>query len=150
MIPSSVTKPSLDYLLYTFSSEVRNGLINCELTAGLDKLKALTPEARWLITSGGDQQELRDVFALRGLDTLFNGGIYGSPDTKEEILSRELSGNSPWRPGLYIGDSMYDHLAASNADLDFIFASKWTEFQEWQDYCHKHSIISIESLSELL
>ncbi|UQB43268.1 hypothetical protein JX580_05170 [Thiomicrospira microaerophila] len=41
-----------------------------------------TPRANWLIVSGGDQQELRGVFAARDLAKYFEGGIFGSPETK--------------------------------------------------------------------
>ena len=47
------------------------------------------PDTCWLVASGGDQAELHDVFEKRGISHLFNGGIFGSPDTKEQILLRE-------------------------------------------------------------
>ncbi|MBE0470630.1 MAG: HAD family hydrolase, partial [Methyloprofundus sp.] len=50
-------------LLERFAAAVKQGLMNCEIAEGLEQLKAKTPNANWLIVSGGDQQELREVFA---------------------------------------------------------------------------------------
>ena len=81
----------LDSLLQTYAGHLRDGLLCCDLAAGLDALRAQDPNARWLIVSGGDQVELPDVFASRCIAEYFNGGIFGSPDTKDEILARELA-----------------------------------------------------------
>lgn len=64
------------------------------MAPGLEALRQQTSDAHWLVVSGGDHEELRDVFAWRGIAEWFNGGIFGSPDTKDEIVARELgSGN---------------------------------------------------------
>jgi phosphoglycolate phosphatase-like HAD superfamily hydrolase len=83
--------PDLEAMLQAYAGYVREGLLSCKVAPGLEALRQQTPNARWLIVSGGDQAELRDVFAQRGIAAWFDGGIFGSPDTKDEILSRELS-----------------------------------------------------------
>jgi len=35
-------------------------------------LHAATPDARWLVVSGGDQAELRGVFEIKGSDPFFS------------------------------------------------------------------------------
>jgi phosphoglycolate phosphatase-like HAD superfamily hydrolase len=68
-----------------------------------------------------DQSELRTSFVKRGVAEWFNGGIFGSPQSKLEILKREIGvGNIP-QPALYFGDSKYDYLTASSAGLKFVF-----------------------------
>ncbi|TCP20736.1 hypothetical protein [Rhodovulum adriaticum] len=84
------------------------------------------------LVSGGDQAELREIFAARGLDGLSDGGIFGSPDRKDTILARELGTGTIRRPPLFPGGSRYDHEAAVRADLDFVFVSGWSEMSEWQ------------------
>lgn len=37
-------------------------------------------------------------------------------------------------PALFLGDSKYDHQAASAAGLDFVFLSGWNEVANWQDW----------------
>jgi len=93
---------------------------------------------------------LRDVFAVRGIADLFNGGIFGSPDQKEDILARELAEENICHPALFIGDSKYDHVAAAKVGLDFVFASAWTEFTDWEAYCHDHGISAIGQISDLI
>lgn len=142
--------PGLSALLDEYAAAVKQGLLSCEVAEGLQELRSSTPGVRWLIVSGGDQAELRDVFALRGLAPLFDGGIFGSPDTKDEILARELAEGNISTNALFIGDSRYDHIASSSAALDFVFVSQWTEFAEWRGYCEGHQLPYVHSLNDLL
>lgn len=142
--------PNLDELLEHYANAALEGLLNCKVAPSLKKLRERTPNARWLIVSGGDQAELRHVFAQRGLAELFDGGIYGSPDTKDEILARELQNATIQTPALFLGDSKYDHQAASTAGLDFIFLSSWSEVKDWQNWVDKEEIKTEESIEGLL
>lgn len=141
--------PDLEALLQAYAGHVREGLLSCEVAPGLETLREQTPCARWLIVSGGDQAELRDVFASRGIAEWFDGGIFGSPDTKDEILARELASGNIQRPALFLGDSKYDHQAASAAGLDFVFLSGWSEVERWEEWVSQQKIKSVVSLSEL-
>jgi phosphoglycolate phosphatase-like HAD superfamily hydrolase len=138
--------PSFEDLLNSYAKEVRAGLQNCEIAEGLFELKQKTLHANWLIVSGGDQEELREVFAARGLAELFNGGIFGSPDSKDEILERELDRGNINRKALFLGDSKYDHVASSAANLDFLFLNYWTEFADWKKYTANNGITVKNSL----
>lgn len=142
--------PGLDALLAAYAAAVQEGLLQCQVAEGLAELRAATPNARWLIVSGGDQVELRFVFSHRGIADWFDGGIYGSPDTKDEILTRELSMGGIVEPALFIGDSRYDHLASVGVGLDFVFLSQWSEFSDWKSYCFENKIKTIPSLRDLL
>lgn len=141
--------PDLEQLLETYAGQVRQGLIACEIAEGLGSLRKATSGARWLIVSGGDQEELRQIFAARGIAQYFDGGIFGSPDTKDQILSRELGTGNITTPGLFVGDSTYDYEAASAAGLDFVFVSGWTEVPGWQDWCRTKALANVTSLREL-
>lgn len=135
------------YLLDRFAASVKQGLMNCEVAEGLDQLKAQTPNANWLIVSGGDQFELREVFAARDLVKYFEGGIFGSPDTKHAILSRELENGTITRPALFLGDSKYDYQAAKAAELDFVFLTHWTELKGHQAWCQIERIRSFKNIN---
>jgi phosphoglycolate phosphatase-like HAD superfamily hydrolase len=145
-IVSNKAGPKLSELLASYASEVREGLLNCEIAEGLFELRQKTFAANWLIVSGGDQYELREVFAARGLAELFDGGIFGSPDSKDEILARELDLGNIKKHALFLGDSRYDHVASSAANLDFVFLSYWTEFKGWQEYVTKNKLAVKDSL----
>ncbi len=137
-------------LLQHFAEAVKQGLMACEVAKGLDQLKAQTPNANWLIVSGGDQNELREVFAVRGLEQYFDGGIFGSPDDKDTILAREKANGNIKEFALFLGDSKYDYQAAKKADLDFIFISQWTEVHEWKTFCQVESIWNHMRLFDLV
>lgn len=139
----------LETLLQTYASFVREGLLSCELATGLEALREQTPNVRWLIVSGGDQAELRDVFARRGVAEWFDGGIFGSPDSKDEILARELESGSLSQPALFLGDSEYDYQAASAAGLDFIFIWKWTEVVDWKSWVETENLKYVSEISDL-
>lgn len=142
--------PGLNSLLDTYASHVREGLLLCNLASGIDALRSKTPDARWLIVSGGDQVELRDIFTQRCIADWFDGGIFGSPDTKIEILERELVSGNIQTPALFLGDSKYDHQAASTAGLDFVFLSSWSEVADWQAWAAREEITTKLNISELL
>lgn len=137
-------------LLERFANAVKQGLMNCEIAEGLEQLKAQTPNANWLIVSGGDQQELREVFAARDLAKYFEGGIFGSPDTKDTILARELENGNITRPALFLGDSKYDYQAAKAAELDFVFLTQWTEVKDHQAWCEGNQMYSLFNLSSMI
>lgn len=141
---------ALDSLLQAYASHVRDGLLSCKVAPGLEALRQQTSHARWLIVSGGDQAELRDVFAERGIAKWFDGGIFGSPDTKDEILTRERASANIQAPALFLGDSKYDYQAASAAGLDFVFLSDWSEVADWQVWVQEHSLTQVTGVEALV
>ena len=147
---SRIDGSGLDELLACFAQAVRDGLMSCAVAEGLEELRAQTPGATWYIVSGGDQAELREIFAARGLDQFFDGGIYGGPDSKDLILAREIAGGTLRTPALFLGDSRYDYEAAQRAGLDFVFVSGWTEFNEWESFVGNNSLEALSCLKEML
>ena len=139
-----------DVLLELYASEVMDGMLTCNVAENIDKLREETKDTKWLIVSGGDQEELRDIFKQRKLDTLFDGGIFGSPDTKEVILEREISNSNIQLPALFLGDSKYDRKASLSSELDFIFISDWTEVNDWVSWTKTYDILSRETLNDFL
>ena len=140
----------LHSLLARFATEVKAGLLECEVAPGLTELRQATPDTRWLIVSGGDQAELVEVFEQRGLAHYFDGGIYGSPNDKHSIVTDLLKTGKIQRPALFLGDSRLDHEVAKAFDLDFVFVHQWTEFAGWQLYCKRNGIGIVPSVSDLL
>lgn len=142
--------PDLDSLLEAYAGYVREGLLNCDIAPGLKTLRQQTRDARWLIVSGGDQAELRDLFAQRGIAEWFDGGIFGSPDGKDEILFREREHSNIGDPALFLGDSKYDYQVASAAGLDFVFINGWSEVADWQSWVNELGLIHVPALKSLL
>lgn len=149
VLQQPVTDASVQKLLDSFSQELEVGLMQCNLAKGLFALREKT-DSNWLILSGGDQQEIRDLFANRKIAHMFNGGLFGSPDNKDLVLAREMANNNISQPALFLGDSKYDFEVATRAGLDFIFISDWTEVPDWEAYCAENKITVLNNISQLL
>lgn len=137
---------ALEQLLTKYASCVRSGLLSCDIAPGLGNLRKNTPNSKWLIVSGGDQQELREIFEQRDIHKWFDGGIFGSPDNKELILSREIEKGNISKPALFLGDSKYDYQAAKSANLDFVFLTNWSEVRDYQSWVNKNNLCSLNSI----
>ena len=143
------TEAAVQALLDGFSKELEEGLMQCDLARGLFALREKT-DSNWLILSGGDQQEIRTLFAKRKIAHMFNGGLFGSPDNKDTVLAREIANGNIQLPTLFVGDAKYDFEAASRAGLDFVFLSDWTEVPNWQAFCAENNIVVLPNISQLL
>lgn len=142
--------PNLEAMLAAYAEASRSGLMSCSSADGLTELREATSGACWMIVSGGDQAELREVFNKRGLHELFDGGIFGSPDPKIQIVKREIDRGAIRFPALFLGDSRLDHQVAVECGIDFLFVSDWTEVARWEAYVREHELQSIPSVSALL
>ncbi len=150
ILKQTLTPELMQQYMEAFDDILDTTLMQCEVAPGLDELKTVTPQARWMLLSGGDQAELRRIFPRRNLAHYFEAGIFGGPDQKEHVLAREIANGNIEFPALFLGDSKYDHQAAVGAGLDFIFLSDWTELRDWPDYCDLHSIQVKPNLASLL
>ena len=150
ILQQSATQEAIQMLLDEFARELEVGLLHCEVAQGLLALREITPDANWMILSGGDQQEIRTLFAKRNLQSLFDGGLFGSPDNKDTVLAREKTNGNLQFPALFIGDSKYDYEAATRAGLDFVFLSDWTEVADWQTYCEASEIKVLANIAALI
>ncbi|PJX13558.1 HAD family hydrolase [Halomonas sp. 141] len=136
-------------LLNCYATEVYNGLMACEIANDLKLLREKTSAASWFVASGGDQSELRKVFQARNISYFFDGGIFGSPDTKEAILDKQLGGIKSSKSVLFIGDSKYDFIVAKKFDLDFAYVSGWSEWSQAEDFSTRFDF-NVKQLSDLV
>jgi phosphoglycolate phosphatase-like HAD superfamily hydrolase len=145
-----VTEQAMQSLLDGFTAEVKRLLTDCEIAPDLTRIREASANAKWMIISGGDQAELREIFKQRRIDSLFEAGIFGSPDNKDAILAREVDLGHILKPAIFIGDSRYDHQASTKAGLDFVFLSAWTDVEDWQEYCADHQVEVLNHLGDLI
>lgn len=141
-----IDSDELERLLRAYAENVVQGLLDCDIAEGIFELRSQTEGSRWLVVSGGDQAELRKVFEARDLSSLFDGGIFGSPANKDQILERELQSGRLVQPAVFLGDSQYDYEAATRAGLDFIYLSGWSE----SSFSFDGAIERLESIKELV
>ncbi len=149
VLNEKATKVAVQEYLDAFSLAVKKGLMRCKIADGLHALRNKIPDAKWLVVSGGDQQEIRDLFEQRELVDFFDSGLFGSPDNKEEILKREKESGNIVFPALFIGDSKYDYESSTRAGLDFVFLSDWTDVQDWKAFCAEHKILTCHNIKSL-
>ena len=107
IMSEEITDYSMKKLVDTLNEEVINLLKDCEIASGIEKLKSQTKKSIWMVASGGDQEELRFLFKEKNITSYFEGGIYGSPSSKHQIVEEKLKNNS-FLPALFLGDSLYD------------------------------------------
>ncbi len=141
----------LSTVLDRYGAIVVERLKNVPQTAGMQEfITTLSGSCKKFIVSGGRQSEIRDVFTARGMDVYFDG-IYGSPDTKEQIIHRLLSDGQVDSPAVFIGDSRYDYEVARRYDLDFIFMINYTEFRDWKHFFKgKPDVIMCENFNDII
>lgn len=132
-----------------YGAAVRRGLLECAVAPGLEQLRVRTREYRWCIVSGGDQAELRDVFAVRGLDYMFDGGIHGSPTPKADLLEA-LSASIDVERSVFLGDSEYDHACARQQRIRFVFVHGWTEMRDWVGFCRRNGVPAVRGVADAL
>ncbi len=144
-----VTDSSMSKLIKNLNTEVVNLLKDCEVTSGIEKLKAKTKISTWMVASGGDEEELRFLFKEKNIASYFEGGIYGSPSSKYEIVEERLKDKN-FLPALFIGDSLYDIQTAQKYNLDFIFVYGWTDLDDWKRICDKNRLTYIEKIEDLI
>ena len=149
IVKQKVTKKNMNKLIKSLNKNVVKLLKSCEVAKGLDKLKKLTKDKKWIVASGGDQQEVRFLFADKKIDHLFSDGIYGSPRSKHEIFDEELKDISLY-PALFLGDSLYDIQTAKKYDIDFLFVSDWTDLKEWKKTCAEYNVSAIKNIQALI
>ncbi len=149
ILKQEVTVEVMQLYMHTFDEILDKTLMDCEVAPGLQALRDATRHSKWMLLSGGDQRELRTIFARRNLADLFDAGIFGGPDTKDVVLAREKANGNLQLPALFIGDSKYDHQAATRAGLDFVFLSDWTEVADWKIYCAQNNITVMSRLGSI-
>jgi phosphoglycolate phosphatase-like HAD superfamily hydrolase len=137
-------------LVTLLNKHVLQILKDCEIAEGLFELREYTKNQNWMVMSGGDQNEVRQVLREKKIDHFFNWGIYGSPTSKIDIVENQLNNNLNFRPVIFFGDSKYDIEVAKKFNLDFVFVYEWTDFKLWKDEIDKSKIQFVKKISDLM
>ena len=51
---------------------------------------------------------------------------------------------------LFIGDSKYDYLSATNKGLDFLYVSDWSEISDKNEFIEKYKLSTVTKINQLL
>lgn len=120
------TGVSRERLLSEYSEHVIEKLLTCEGAKNLEALRKKYSNQSWTIVSGTDHRELQIILKLRGIADLFDGGAYGSPSIKSDII-RSLSFSNRSEEVVLFGDAISDLELARTFSFDFVFVSDWSE-----------------------
>ncbi len=131
---------------YKFSKIVKKELIDSPLVPGiLNFLKLLDENNKpCYVNSGSEQNELQEVLLKKNLINYFKL-ILGSPNSKfenNEIIFNHLN---DFERVVFFGDSRNDFVAAKNFNIDFVFVS---EFSEWNNP-NENFFKTIQNFSDL-
>tara|TARA_Y100000813_G_C24037836_1_gene293051 strand:+ start:10 stop:678 length:669 start_codon:yes stop_codon:yes gene_type:complete len=147
---SNLENETYEELIKKYGLICKKSLMEVEITCGLNLFRNHTANAKWLLVSGGDEVELKELFNIKKINHYFNGGIFGSPDTKNEIIKREQFNKNIQNPTLFIGDSKLDYFAAKSNSLDFVFLTEWTDFKKYKEFCKENNIIFKKDIKSLI
>ena len=92
-------------------------------------------------------QSLDKYFFEKKLDGYFKG-IYGSPDSKYQIVDAILK-KMNYKSPLFVGDSKLDYQVADHYGMTFIFLTRYTEFSQWQNFFSEKNIKALDNISEI-
>jgi len=135
-------------ILDAYSMQCKSLYLQAELTPGfIDFITQL--KGKKFIASGSEQQELRDVFNARGLDSYFDE-IYGSPTKKSDLVANILDITKASN-AIMFGDAVSDLEAANINNIDFIGYLPFSNVKEkLVSLADKSAYKVIEQWSELL
>ncbi|HLT34649.1 MAG TPA: HAD family hydrolase [Enhygromyxa sp.] len=135
--------------LERFAEAARAGLRSCpEIPGARELLTAYAGRNVPIhVVSGGDQDEVREALAARGLDTLISG-IHGSPTPKREHLERLRSEGELLPGGVFFGDAELDMQLAESFGLDFVFVAGVSDWPEGRAVARDRGHRVIETFAE--
>ena len=132
-----------------FAEIVHNGLKECNFIPGvlsfIRRVNALNSNI--FVVTGSDENELKDVFADREIDELFEM-ILGSPVTKYEHMINVIDLVGKDAKGIYFGDSKLDMDVAESFGLDFVFVKGYTDWHDWAPLINSKGYIVIDDFSK--
>lgn len=135
-------------LLAAYSTQCKSLYLVADLTPFvMDIIKA--DKSTNYVASGSEQQELRDVFKKRNLDTYFKE-VLGSPEKKVNHVTNIIAKHQGLK-AVMIGDAISDLEAARENNIDFIFYSPYSNVEKpMRDLCNKFDYRIIDSFDEVL
>lgn len=138
-----------DEIIFNFSKECKIIYDTAEICKGVIDFLQSNPKFDKYVASGSAQDELRDVFDKRGLNSYFIS-IYGSPRHKNDLV-KDICSKYSHNNILMIGDAEADFRAAKSAGIDFLYISKYSVDKDNMEEISKiENFTSINDLSELV
>ena len=135
-------------LLTAYSLQCKTLYLSANITPFINELLIKNKAIKY-VASGSEQQELRDVFKHRQLDSYFKE-ILGSPEKKVNHVTNIVN-RHPRLNAVMIGDAVSDLEAAKANNIDFIFYSPFSNVDAtMRELCLSYNYQIIDSFEEVL
>ena len=135
-------------LLTAYSLQCKTLYLSANITPFINELLIKNKAIKY-VASGSEQQELRDVFKHRQLDSYFKE-ILGSPEKKVNHVTNIVN-RHPKLNAVMIGDAVSDLEAAKANNIDFIFYSPFSNVDAtMRELCLSDNYRIIDSFEEVL
>ena len=137
-------------LISKYELLLQSHILNADVSPFLKELREQNNSIDWIMISGSDQIELREILNNKGIYEFFNLGIFGSPSSKESLLKENITQNKIKFPAIFFGDSRIDYYSAKKYEIDFLFLYEWTDLSNWKKFCSGNSINYAKNLGIFL
>ncbi|MFT6443035.1 MAG: beta-phosphoglucomutase-like phosphatase (HAD superfamily) [Salibacteraceae bacterium] len=111
-----------------------------ETEGSLDFLKYWNNLKPMWAVSGGAQEEVRKTLQTKQMD-LYLEIIYGGPSSKADNIKKIKNSQN----FIFFGDSKHDHEVALEFNMEFVFLTKYTQFNDWQAYFSQYPEVEIRT-----
>jgi phosphoglycolate phosphatase-like HAD superfamily hydrolase len=140
----------LEEALKSYAKLSYQALLACEEIIGVRRVlsRLKVQKTTSFVISGGEQEEVNKILECRNFKPYF-AGIFGSPTNKKQHLSDIFKVHTITK-GVYFGDSKSDYEAASSFNLDFIYISGASEWQDGPRFCKKLKIKNFNNFSSII
>ena len=129
----------------------RKALLDCPEMPGTRAYLTALQKAQVpaFVVTGGAEEEVNDVFDVRGLAGFFER-ILGSPHSKIENIRLLMSDFGVRVPAMFFGDARADYEAAASCGLEFTLIRRRSEWADGIAVCKKAKCPIFEDLSAAL
>ena len=137
--------------VYHYSKIVVNKLITAKYVPGvIDIIDYFNSNnIPCFVISGGDQNELNEVFLRRKINNNFVE-ILGSPDTKIQHASTMIKQSKINLPGVLFGDASLDMEIANFLGLDFVFIHGYSEWSNGYSIVTNNNLPVYRNFKEIM
>ena len=126
----------LEESLSIYAENAKKGMLEAEEIEGvIDFIRKIQEKKDNIyVISGSDEEELINIYIKRGINNLFKM-VLGSPTSKKSHVKDLIQSQKLKYPIVYFGDSVTDYEVAKEYEMDFIFVSSKSEWEDGMEIC---------------
>ena len=126
----------LEESLSIYAENAKKGMLEAEEIKGvIDFIRKIQEKKDNIyVISGSDEKELINIYIERGINNLFKM-VLGSPTSKKSHVKDLIQSKKLKYPIVYFGDSVTDYEVAKEYEMDFIFVSSKSEWEDGMEIC---------------